>query len=100
MQIKNKQKWIPKETHHTIDTFIHLVENDINNAKSKKNKKPKTQFNKEEKTAMEELAERTDIVITNTDRDEAVVIMNTDDEADHQLSDKDNYKQLPNNSTL
>lgn len=52
---------------------------------------------------MEELAERTDIVITNTDKGGPVVIMNTNNytnEANRQLSDKDNYKQLPNDPTL
>ena len=24
-QIKNKQKWIPKDTHHNVSTFIDLV---------------------------------------------------------------------------
>ena len=43
--IKNKQKWTLKETHHTTDTFLDLVENDENNVKKEK-QKPKTQFNK------------------------------------------------------
>ena len=29
-KIKNKEKWTPKETHHTVSTCIDLVENDIN----------------------------------------------------------------------
>ena len=29
-KIKTKEKWTPKETHHTISTYIDLVENDIN----------------------------------------------------------------------
>ena len=50
---------------------------------------------------MKKLAERTDFVIKNADKGEAVVIMNTYDytnEANRQLSDKGNYKQLPNAS--
>ena len=27
---KNKEKWTPKETRHTVSTYIDLVENDIN----------------------------------------------------------------------
>ena len=41
-------------------------------------------------------------MITNADKDEPLVFMNTDDyinEANRQLSDKDNYKQLPHDST-
>lgn len=60
---------------HNIDTFIDLVENDINNI-TRKTKHQKRNLTKE-KTAMEELEERTDIVITNTDKGAAVVIMNT-----------------------
>ena len=58
---------------------------------------------KEEKTAIDKLEERTDIMITNADKDEPLVFMNTDDyinEANRQLSDKDNYKQLPHDPTL
>ena len=97
--IKNKQKRTPKETHQIIGTFIGLVENDINNAKARKTKNPKPSLTKEEKTAMEALAERTDIILTNADKGEAVIIMNTDyyiNEAKSQLIDQDNYKQLPN----
>ena len=60
---------------HNIDTFIDLVENDINNI-TRKTKHQKRNLTKE-KTAMEELEERTDIVITNTDKGADVVIMNT-----------------------
>ena len=52
---------------------------------------------------MEELAERTDIIITNADSRGGVVIMNTDDyinEANCQLIDKDNYKQFLNDPIL
>ena len=33
---KNKTKWTPKETHHTLKTFINLVQHDINEIKIKK----------------------------------------------------------------
>ena len=53
---------------------------------------------------MEELAERTDIIITNANKGRTIVIMNTDDDyingGNRQLSDKDNYEQLPNYSKL
>ena len=93
-EIKNKQKRASKETHHSLDTFIDLVGNDINNAKTR---------TKEEKTTMKALAERSDFVITNSDKCGAVAIMNTDDyinEANCIVRDKDNYKQLPNEPLL
>ena len=77
-KIKSKQKWTPQETHHILDTFIDLVEKDTDNVKTRKTKNPKPSLTKEEKTAMEKLVERTDIVITNADKGGAIVIMNTD----------------------
>ena len=56
LKIKNKQKWTPEETHHTIDV------------KTRKSKKPKPNLTRKEKTAMEQQAERTDIIITNADK--------------------------------
>ena len=77
-KIKSKQKWTPHETHQILDTFIDLVEKDTDNVKTRKTKNPKPSLTKEEKTAMEKLVERTDIIITNADKGGAIVIMNTD----------------------
>ena len=52
---------------------------------------------------MEELAVRLDVIIANANKGGAILIMNTDDyinEANHQLSDKDNYRQGLNDPTL
>ena len=35
-KVKSKTKWTPKETHHTLETFIDLVQHDINKIKPKK----------------------------------------------------------------
>ena len=45
---KTKEKWTPAENHHSIETFINLVEKDINDAKNdpKRTKKFKAKFNK------------------------------------------------------
>ena len=48
-QIKNKQKWTPKDTHHNVSTFIDLVQNDLNKEKKKKVKNPKPNLSKGEK---------------------------------------------------
>ena len=32
-KVKKKAKWTPKETHHTLKTFIDLVPHDINETK-------------------------------------------------------------------
>ena len=43
-QIKDKQKWTLKHTHHNLRSFIDLFKNDIKTKKKKeRNEKPKTQ---------------------------------------------------------
>jgi len=49
------------------------------------------------------LSERTDLIITNADKGGAVVVMDTDryiTEANRQLSNTENYKQIKNNPTF
>ena len=60
-------------------------------------KNPKPNLSKGEQKAMEELAKRKDIIITNADKGSAVVIMDVEkyiNEANSQLSNKRNYKKL------
>ena len=102
-KIKTKEKWTPKETHHTISTYIDLVENDINALMKEPTKKLKSNLTYKEHAAMEELAKRKDLIITNADKGGAVVIMDTDSyikEANGQLSYKTSYKQLTQEPTL
>ena len=77
-KIKNKAKWIPKEMHHTVSTYTDLVDNDINTLMKQPSKKLKFNLTYKEHTAMEELAKRKDLIITNADEGGAVVIMDTD----------------------
>ena len=60
-------------------------------------KNPKPNLSTGEQKAMEKLAKRKDIIITNADKGGAVVIINVEkyiNEANRQLSDKRNYKKL------
>ena len=77
-KIKNKAKWIPKEMHHMVSTYTDLVDNDINTLMKQPSKKLKFNLTYKEHTAMEELAKRKDLIITNADEGGAVVIMDTD----------------------
>ena len=89
--------------HHTLKTFIDLVQHDINELKIKKVKSPKSNLSNGEKEAMKHLAKRKDIIITTADKGGAVVIMDTENyikEANYQLSDKNNYKTLQTDPTL
>ena len=53
-QIKNKQKWTPKEdTHRNVSTFIDLVQNELNKEKTKKIKKAKPNLSKGEQKTTE-----------------------------------------------
>ena len=66
-----------------------------------KNTKPN--LSKGEQKAMEKLAKRKDIIITNADKSGAVVIMDVEkyiNEANLQLSDKHNCKTLQEDPTL
>ena len=96
-KIKIKEKWTSKETHHTVSTYIDLVENDINALMKQPTKKLRSNLTYKEHTAMEELTKRKDLIITNADKGGTVVIMDTDSyikEANRQLSGKASYKQL------
>ena len=94
---KTKEKWTPAENHHSIETFINLVEKDINDSKNEPKK------TKAIRKALKQLEKRQDIIISNDDKGGAVVIMDTDkyiEESDRQLSDRTNYKKLQNDPTL
>ena len=69
----------------------------------KKMKNPKPILSKGEQKAMEELAKRKDIIITNADNGGAVVIMDVEkyiSEAHRQLCDKRNFKMLQEDPTV
>ena len=79
------------------------MENDINALIKQPTKKVKPNLTYKEHTAMEELAKRKELLITNAVKGGAMVIMKTDSyikEANHQLSDKASYKQLLQDPTL
>ena len=66
-------------------------------------KNPKPNLSKGEQKAMEQLAKRKDIIITNAGKGGAVVIMAVKkyiNEANRQLSDKRNYNKLKEDPTL
>ena len=79
------------------------MENDINVLIKQLTKKLKPYLTYKEHTAVEELAKRKDLIITNTDKGGAVIIMDIDSyikEANWQLPDKASYKHLTQDLTL
>ena len=100
---KKKTKWTPKETHHTLKTFIDLIQHDINDIKTKQVKNPKSNLSNGEKEAMKHLAKRKDINIDTANKGGGVVFMDTENyikEVNRPLSDKINYKMLQADPTL
>ena len=73
VRFKNKGKWTLKEMHHTVSTYIDFVKNDINALIKQPTKKSNLAY--KDHLAMEELAKRKDLTITNANKGEAVVIM-------------------------
>ena len=67
LNIKNKEKWTPKETHHAVSTYIDLTEHDISSLIKQPTKNLKSNLTYKEHSAMEELAKRKDLVLTNAD---------------------------------
>ena len=66
-------------------------------------KKIKSNLTYKKHATMEELAKRKYLIITNTDKGGAMVIMDTDTyikEANQHLTDKASYKQLTQDPTL
>ena len=60
--------WIPKKTHHTIETFIEATNNEINEEIAHIKPPRYSNLSKREQKALEDQQERDDIVIVNADK--------------------------------
>ena len=89
-----------------LGIYISLAEKDINDAKNEPKKRPKQNLTKGELKAPKQLEKRQYIIISNADKEGAVVIMDTDKyiediyRADRQLSDSTNYKETTKRSNI
>ena len=96
--IPEKQKpWTPSQDHHWLETFIDLVQRDINDAKILNTKRTKHNLTKGEQKALDELSKRDDIIITNAAKGGAIVITDIDKyitEAQFHPNDNNNYKNF------
>ena len=101
-KVKNKTKRTPNLTHHTFKTFIGLADHDIIEIRIKKVKDPSYNLSNGKQETMKHFAKRKDIIITTADKDNVVVILNTENyikEDYRQLPDKNNYKTLQTDPT-
>ena len=100
MLFRKKSNWIPGKSHHSVETFIDLVNNELKTMNPKH--KPSDNLSHKEKEALESLKHRADIIITRADKGGAVVIMDTETyikEAERQLNDTNYYTKLPHDIT-
>ena len=91
--------WEPQYTHHTVKTFLEAVEKDLNNSTSYpiNSIAQKQNLSKAERTSLQKLRNRDDIIITKADKGGAVVILDVQDyiaEAERQLNDTTSYEKL------
>ena len=93
--------WLPKETHHTVKTYIQKVRNDFDSYISTPNSS-RPNLSPGEKEAMDDLAGRDDIIISKADKGGAVVIQDVDDyiqEANRQLGNSEFYRKVDRDLT-
>ena len=91
--------WEPQYTHHTVKTFLEAVEKDLNNSTSYpiNSIAQKQNLSKAERTSLQKLRNRDDIIITKADKGGAIVILDVEDyiaEAERQLNDTTSYEKL------
>ena len=96
MFIPEKEKpWTHSQDHHWLETFIDLVQRDINDAKILNTKRTKDNLTRGEQKALDEISKRDDIIIINAAKGGAIVITDIDKyitEAQCQLNDDNYYK--------
>ena len=93
--------WLPKDTHHTVKTYIEKVRNDFDSYHSE-SPRSRPNLTQGEREAMEDLASRDDILISKADKGGAVVIQDADDyvkEANRQLGNEEFYRQVDRDLT-
>ena len=103
---KSSSTWVPKDTHHTVRTFLEdfsrRVESELEYQVPKSGRNPIKNLTKEELEALNHLKTMDNLVITKADKGGAVVLQNVTnyiEEAKRQLSDESFYKKVSTNPT-
>ena len=92
---KSNSSWTPENSHHSVNTFISLVQNEIDSHEVQNF--PADNLTKQERIALSEIENRNDIIVTKADKGGAVVIMDIQkykNECYKQLNDTKFYKKL------
>ena len=98
---KSNRQWLPKDTHHSVTSFIEAVDKDLSHPKEKQEIE-RNNLTKDELLGLEPLKKRDDIIITKADKGGAVVIISLKDyikEAKRQLDNTEFYTKLEVNPT-
>ena len=99
---QRNKKWTPNKNNHTMKTYIEATERELKQKRDISDNKGYNNLSKDERIAMKELSDHTDIIITKADKGGAVVFMdvkNYINEAHRQLNNKDHYKILNKDPT-
>ena len=101
---KSTSTWVPKDTHHTVQTFLEdfsrKVETELKTGTPRAGKNKN--LSKEELEAMNNLKSMDNVIITKADKGGAIVVQvvqNYIKEADRQLRDESFYKKVTKNPT-
>ena len=97
----SNKEWIPKQIHHSVQTYIQSVQNDLSNFEQPESHN-RPNLSKGELEAMEALKDRDDIIISKADKGGGVVIQDVDDyvaEANRQLNNPEFYEKVDRDLT-
>ena len=95
--LNSKSTWQPSKNHHTVETFIESLDNDIEKLITNKQKLPKNNLSPMDRKALKFFSNRTDLVITKADKGGATVILSVEDyiaKANDILEENYFYKKL------
>ena len=94
---RTNKSWEPNKTHHTVSTFLEKFKNDVILEIDKAKPHPTSNLTTQEQTALENLRDRSDILICKADKGGATVIIDVESyimEANRQLGDENYYRKL------
>ena len=100
LKFKKKSTWCPRPNDHCLNAFIEKVNNDL--ASLDLDIPITKNLSIEERHALKDLKENSNIIIKKADKGSSIVVMNKDDyisEAERQLSDPKFYKEIATDIT-
>ena len=96
-QPENRQK-----KHHTMNTFIEALNNDVDELFKHKQTLPRNNISQHEKNIISGFSKREDLVFTKADKGGATVMLDVEDyveKANKELKDKIYYKKISHDPT-